>query len=463
MHYFRETDISKRKAFVDGLAEGVVPALQRIHYEKNLSDTFWRRILQPYLWSVAKRSEAYKNTSKKLRTTIFPIDGFRPPTRMQSGGHALRQLMTGLNRVIRQSSSPATSTSVESICIGQTAMMIASDLSAKSIDPLFLGCFCLFDSRKRRILNQIIEECDDSLLRNVLRFMPRVYVEFFDSLLKRSASFKTKNVIKNVYIEHFPTFFDLFLVSLLSDAGACVYQIQLGAGPGEIDYPGEALGRVYYDKLLTYGWSRSSNEIPFYAARLEKFASDYRKCANDHPDIDILFVYNREASDSLSDYYKRCNSAVLQQLDRKRYPRIAARPRSVSRKIKLFRTPRISGIGKRSPIEIVSGSGSIAPLCAQSRVVIHWSHPATNFLENIFVDHPVMAVFDWPSVTEIFKPYYEFFSDVGILHKSPEALLEFLNNIDLEDWWANITARPHYEEFKRKFARSRLQYMQTTS
>ena len=149
---------------------------------------------------------------------------------------------------------------------------------------------------------------------------------------------------------------------------------------------------------------------------------------------------------------------ICERLDRERYSQVDARPRRFSRRVWTPRRASVPGIDANSNVEVSPGYGPIANLCRQSRIVVHWSHPATNFLECIFVDQPVVAVSSDLEKTAIFRPFFDYFMAAGVLHEKPEFLIEHLNQIEPETWWKEVMADPRYEQFKEIFARSREQY-----
>lgn len=82
--------------------------------------------------------------------------------------------------------------------------------------------------------------------------------------------------------------------------------------------------------------------------------------------------------------------------------------------------------------------------------------PSTNFLECIYCDKPVIGLLINDQPTDIIMPHYEFLIDAGILHRSIKSVSDFLNRVDIERWWKDITNRPEYKSYKKSFTNSDL-------
>ena len=450
--------VEHRREFIDQLAESVLPVLAEVHRKDDLSERFWRRILQPYFWAIAKRREEYKATKCLVRATVLPIDGFYLPSRIQSFTAFARQIMIALERKSLRRHLSSVGNSEASVSLGRSATSESDELQSVPLEIDFSKCFLRRRGTRRADIRAAADRESDPIVKNALRYLPEVYVEYFESFLVLCRQIANEFDPTTVYVEHFPTIFDLFLASYLGERGATIVQLQLGAGAGEVVYPGDSLSQVYYDKRLTYGWRLNDNDVPYYGVRLELFKRQYdavkrQGCAND-----ALLVYNRLSSRERKAYYEHCNRLIGENLDRNRYPKLVARPRRFSRKIWMPGGCEIPGIDAVSGVEVSSGYGPIADLCRISRIVVHWSHPATNFLECVFVDQPVVAVSPGLEVTEIFKPFFEFLVEARVLHAKPEHLIEHLNRIEPETWWRGVMNDARYEQFKERFARSRVQY-----
>ena len=450
--------VEQRAEFIDRMARAIVPVLMMTHSESQLSEQFWRRILQPYFWGVAKRHNKYADNVCSARSTVYPIDGFELPSRAKSAAEFVRQLLVATAR--KKVRSYVTTVDQESICIslGNSARDVSEQFHAVTMEIDFSKCFVDRCARHREYILNSAKGEGDPIVKNALRYIPEVYVEYFDSFLALCTQVTSTFDVTSIYVEHFPTFFDLFFASYLGECGAEIIQLQLGAGPGEIVYPGDSLSKVYYDKRLTYGWRMRDDDIPYFGVRLERFKQQYDAAPSEAVTYDALLIYNRLNSAERYSYYEHCNRLIGKGLDRKRYPRVIARPRRFSRRFWAPGRARIPGIDANLKIEVSSGYGPIAGFCRKARIVVHWSHPATNFLECIFVDHPVVAVSSSWEITEIFKPFYNFFVEAGVLHAKPEQLIDHLNRIEAESWWRLVMADPRYGQFKEKFCRSRERY-----
>ncbi|MES2847807.1 MAG: hypothetical protein V4685_02040, partial [Bacteroidota bacterium] len=136
--------------------------------------------------------------------------------------------------------------------------------------------------------------------------------------------------------------------------------------------------------------------------------------------------------------------------DKEKYKNILGRPRPEN---KIFSHASQISFIKDSRVKIDTGLTDMAEMMRQSQLVVHVTLPATNFLECIYVDHPVIGVLDNDQPTGIVKPYYDFFLAKGVMHDSFNSLVEHLNTIDVQTWWAGIISDPVYKQFKNEFAR----------
>ncbi len=183
--------------------------------------------------------------------------------------------------------------------------------------------------------------------------------------------------------------------------------MQTGGYVGETLLSVSAAKRYEYDLLLTYGWSIDRQDQPFFAVRLHEFADEYSEQQRGAGQIDVLAIYDRAETKNKLEYYKLCTELLCSQLDRAKYPTVRLRPRGYTRLLSSRKS--LIPYGPTRDVELDRGTGKLAKLCRKSKVVVHWMHPSTNFLECIFVDHPVTAVWTEQEVTDIVRPYYEFF------------------------------------------------------
>jgi hypothetical protein len=64
-----------------------------------------------------------------------------------------------------------------------------------------------------------------------------------------------------------------------------------------------------------------------------------------------------------------------------------------------------------------------------------------------------MGLLDNDQPTNIVKPYYDFLLKQGVIHNNFISLVEHLNKIDLDEWWAALIKEPMYLQFKNEFLR----------
>ncbi|MEX1257195.1 MAG: hypothetical protein WEG36_06225 [Gemmatimonadota bacterium] len=94
-------------------------------------------------------------------------------------------------------------------------------------------------------------------------------------------------------------------------------------------------------------------------------------------------------------------------------------------------------------------------LGGRAEIVILDSFPTTLLLECVQGRIPVMAIVpDGVEFSEAARPYYDEFVRSGILHRTPEAAAEFLNDLNISAWWSEIQGHPWFESYLTTFCRT---------
>jgi putative transferase (TIGR04331 family) len=281
----------------------------------------------------------------------------------------------------------------------------------------------------------------------MVKQLPKIYVEYFDSLYNK---IPLVNPEEKIFHAHgLPVFYNSLLIAKYLNHGAKLYCYQHGA------YYGELIGHNSHynessvaDEFRTWGWKMKPNDVPWKAYRLEKFKLQYDAVPKTK-EFDFLMCYP-DVFHANQDFYKKISDYFLTNINSGSYKKIMARPRPMN---KMFsHAGRLSFITD-SRVTIDSGLGSMPKIIARCRLVIQFTVPATNFMECLYVDHPTMGVLDNDQPTDIVKPYYDFLMQQGVLHDNFNSLVEHLNKIDLDEWWAALIKEPMYLQFKNEFLR----------
>jgi putative transferase (TIGR04331 family) len=312
--------------------------------------------------------------------------------------------------------------------------------------PLWIG-----NRSKRQRLNSIAENEPNIFLKNVLLQMPLYHVEGFSMILEKVPKLEHPEAYE-FHFEHGDSFFMEMLVAYYVEYGARAIMYQLGAFIGEVDYL--TINPVMYAKIdehRTYGWKINEKDVPHAAYRLEEFSklcSSYKESEK----YDILIVYNNNAVEKeIFAQYKINSHYLFENLKAIQSKKLLLRPRGKSKK--LDSSKDLLMMNPPSNSEIDKGMAPLAQLVAMSKLVIHWEVPATNFLECIYIDKPVVGIIQNIDPTEFVMPHYNNLKRLGILHDDVFSLVHHLNNCDWNKWWEEVIVNPHYLLFKNTFTK----------
>lgn len=429
------------------IIEELVKVMNHIH-EVNYPYRFWKILMGEYVNALVSIKYILEKEELNRAPYLFPLNSHHLPTFKQ-------KLMARLPSVIKHYKNPGTRSRILTILRTENNIRIAlPDIEAVQKDigganmpvyyPLFPG---RGNTYKRKRAEQLVSNYTDVFFRNMIRQMPQVYVEYFDGLFNK---IPLHNPEQKVFHTHgMPGFYNSLIIAKYLNNGAKLYYYQHGA------YYGEMVGHNSHfnessvaDEFRSWGWHIRENDVPWKAYRMEKFRLLYDKCPRTS-EYDFLMCYP-DVYHANHDFFKGVTDHLLQHIDAGRYKKFMARPRPNNRMFS--HAGRLSFI-KDSRVFIQSGLGSMAAATAKSRMVIQFTIPATNFMECLYVDHPTIGLLDNNDPTEQVKPYYEFFIQQGVMHKNFESLVEHLNKINIEEWWAALVQQPMYQQFKNEFIR----------
>ncbi|NGP78150.1 hypothetical protein G3570_16020 [Balneolaceae bacterium YR4-1] len=427
------------------LCEYLTKVMNEIH-GTGYSFRFWVILLEDYAWLCVNRELQMSEQIIRSRPAITPINGWELPNWKDRWRERVRQMakafykgnsMNKINNILEVN---------KNICVG---------IRGKELERFGLGTYCpayynissfILDTGLRKKLKSIAESEDSIFRKNVILQLPRYYVEDFKKNISKINLFEPHKKI--FHAEHLSGMMDL-IIALYLEHGAKYYLYQLGCNFGEKVGSPSPITYIKIDKLRTFGWKIHDKDEPHVAYRLEQFSRCYKEYkTNEH--YDICIVYN-QVNIANKKSYKKISELFFKKIEYKKYPDIILRPRGYTRKMN--NSGQLRYLNKPERISIDRGMRPIHELVKASRVMVHLNIPSTNFLECVYVNHPVVAICNVDNPTEIVKPYYRFFKEMHVFHDNMESLVEHLNSVDLGSWWEKVTGYPMYKEFKHKFAR----------
>lgn len=439
------------------LCDFLGPKLNHLH-DVNFSIEFWRRVLDAYARSVINQQPYYECPKFEFPLPFLPINGWVPASITKV---VLDRTLVTLRSVKRGKfklpNAAKALEGVKKVAFGTRGEIVAGDLAAvhASFDWVrFLG---MPDRSVRHRLNNEAIKLSDPVRRNAYAGLPKIYVEYFPNLLTHFSTL-SESTVREIFVEHYGSFYEMVLAAYLSEVvGAQITQLQTGGGTGETTVSIGQTKRSAYDRLLTYGWQISGHDKPFYAIRLEEFKKNYQRAVGCGDSFDVLFMLGQaESSEELRAHYSRCVDEIRSKLDRAKYLKFRFRPRATSRALRIVKKPiSLNGVPKTL---IDDSLKPIASVCSRARIIVQLTMPATNFHECIFIDKPVLAIDTNNIKTQIALPFHNFFHECGVFHRDVAELVKFLNNTDIDEWWAKVVRDYRYQEYKRQFARSKADY-----
>lgn len=443
--YEEEGFRDKRPGKVNELCKYLFPVMNEIH-ETDYSERFWSILLKGYATTCVNRELLMSDHVLSARPVISPINGWELPTRKERWNARIREVaiafykrhpMYKVNQILKEK---------DNICVG---------IRGKVFEEFGLGTYCpayhsissfFLDYGLRKNLKSIAAREASIFKKNVLLQLPRYLVEDFKKNISKIELYEPQKKI--FHAEHLAGIFDL-IIALYVDQGAKYYKYQLGGFMGETKSSVTPEKYIGIDKLRTYGWKIHEKDEPHVAYRLEQFRNGFDYFTPDKT-FDACIVYN-QIDMANKNRYKTISNELFENLDFNKYPHLLLRPRGKTRK--LDNSSELSFLNPPPPVDIDQGKKPMHEIVKASRIMVQLSLPSTNFLECVYVDHPIVAIFTVSDPTEIIKPYYQFFLDQNVMHNDIDSLVKHLNSVDVESWWNKVTSEPMYREFKNKFAR----------
>lgn len=300
----------------------------------------------------------------------------------------------------------------------------------------------------RSKLNRIAEGIDDNFLKNSVKQLPKLYVEYFRSILNAIPLAEPEKKIFNVH--NIRNFADVFILAKYTEHGAKLIWYQHGSHYGE--YRWEYLHHYEHlmaDEYRTWGWKIKEKDRPWIAYRLIKFRYEYLEFENTG-DYSLLLCYPK-MYETYKEHSVGYTHYLEEHLDFDKFQVVIARPRPMHQKH--GHESELNFI-KSGRITVSSGLEPMPEMVSKSELVVQMSVPSTNFLECIYIGHPVTGIINNTDPSEIIRPYYQFFLEKGVLHANPESLVKFLNNTSLNAWWDELQNESVYKQFRETFAGS---------
>jgi hypothetical protein len=301
---------------------------------------------------------------------------------------------------------------------------------------------------RRRVLETLSEQQADSWLKFALLHMPTVLVEDLD--FYASVKIDVEDPVDMRKIKNG------FAVAYASRKlkGRTTRLMQHGANYGELkDHAGTCIESRLPDEYFTWGWRYADNHVPGQSPRLESFAREYRQYSENETGNTILVALPVNRKDGFEENFSRFLSLLrAKELTDSWQFSIRKKPRKIVAGEPVERDEEtLKSIGSEFSMDM----GASSPRAiADARLVVVFDHPATMFLESIFVEKPTLAIASTlGEYRQEYLPHVRFLLECGILHQTVESLVERLEGVVEEPakWWNEVKSSQGYAKYKATY------------
>jgi hypothetical protein len=446
---------AERMEFSELLFRELRLVLNEVH-NMDASLRFWKLVVEDHLLAEVLRKDNLRDTEWTGEPEWFAVVNFSNyPTVKEKirnvGGHLTRFLKTRKvkTEIVQQLRK------CSEIYVGFNGLPVPE---AEGDNAAILGRYYPFISgklkseeskKKRERLNKIADRYKSQFLRNVIKRIPKIYIEHFENLYNSVELYDPGN--KTFHVHLTDSLFETMMIAKYTEEGSKLIWYQHGCYYGEVVHK----YRGYFehstgDLFRTWGYREHEIDEPWSAYRMEAFKRMMPQIG-EQLNFNLMICFSAMGSGDEKLKIRQTTDYLLNTIDNIKYQRILARPRPVNSRVKA--SSQLTFITDNR-VTIAPDGSSIAKQVAESRIVLQMRVPSTNFLECIYCDQPVIGLLDNSQPTEIVKPYYKFFLEAGVLHRDIESAVEFLNKVDLEKWWPQILKSPEYQSYKREFTNS---------
>ncbi len=423
------------------------PVMNEIH-GTDFCKRFWMILLESHVIAMISRIELMSEKEVVAKPDLYPVNGRNMPQKNEKLVKSLILFIKHLKSFGRRITIEHQLKSENTFRIGFPQLAEIEKIEVGTELPIYTPLFWGRGNKKKRMkVNAISKNIDDPFMKNVVSHLPRILVEHFQQNYNSVELFDPAK--KHFHVHTTQSEYNRMLIAKYIEHGSKLTWYQHGSYYGEFegDSSHDFEGTVS-DKFRTWGWKIRENDEPWKAYRLEQFRQVYLKYKVTQ-EYDLLLVYPKIKEHTRS-LYKNFTSYLLDNLDQATYKKFLARPRALN---KVFSHKSELSFINDSRVDKTTGLSHMAEDMARCKIILQLSVPATNFLECIYMDHATVGFLQNDQPTEVIKPFYEFFIEVGVLHNDVDSLIRHMNEIDPDEWWNNVKADSRYQEFKKKFTR----------
>lgn len=299
--------------------------------------------------------------------------------------------------------------------------------------------------KKRKELTALANRIQDPLTRSAIYHVPRCYLEdawFYYSWPARVEEAVDSRKLKNGFSVSYSSRLDHGLLTKLS---------QHGAFYGEINnHKGTDIEAKLPSLFFTWGWKNSENNVPFEPYALKKLRHDYENTnkRGSHVMLVMPTYYDDETLKTVKDV---ANGIIEESARNELKVLIRPRPSKIEKK-RIKDIEYISNYFKQK--FLISDDADIRKSLFSSSLVVCISHPATVFLQCMYLPHPVVALAS-PRVEyrNEYLPHVDKLHSCGVLYATPTKLTDHVSSVlgHIERWWEDVLTKEAIHEYRKTY------------
>ena len=435
----------ERLLMSDEVHKTLALALNKMHGISN-SQRFWKVLMAPYVDAILRNRKILANNDLNIQPTTYAHMNMFNPAKEFISYDKIRffvKMIQALGNYKKIKSQLNTGYNIAAGFHYPKSISSKVDVFMDAYYPILPNK--IIDHEKRKISIEFPDKYTKTFISNVIKYIPKVYIEYFDFLMNKVPLYEPEKKI--FHVSMLENLFLRFTIAKYTEYGAKLYYYQHGGFYGEYKFHNaHHYESSIADKFMTWGWKIKENDVPSKAYRIEKFKEGFN--ADNKKSFDLLLIY--PSIYNINDKrFKKLSHLFFEEIDRIKYAKICARPRPKS----TFNRKEDLMFISKDTAKIDSGFTSLSKLISKSKLVILFFHPSTTILECLYVDQPVIALLNNSDPSEIIKPYYDYLIEKGVLYNTMDSLVEHLNTTNIDNWWSALLKEPTYQQFKHEFLR----------
>lgn len=217
----------------DSLREVLADVLNEVH-NRDYSQRFWALILEDYITSVLTLKEALEEDCEISKWDKYPINSHT----FLSFKDSLKEDLKILIKYWRDRSNHKALREIKKnsdrVNLGFPAIELPGEKFGTELPNLIYYVTGWKGRKKRKKVSELSRNYDKPFLKNAVYRLPKLYVEFLDTILHSVPLFRPNH--KTFHVHNICTLYDRFLIALYVEQGAKLIWYQHGTYYGEYNH-----------------------------------------------------------------------------------------------------------------------------------------------------------------------------------------------------------------------------------